>query len=357
MHIQLDQHTKTVMDKLTMHMNNLDVSKSASLQEASNRLKTLICLGIVPPTNNIYEMLERSADNLQNSIAIVATDIHGDIGSLEEKMSKGLLDTLVQQLEVSSMQNKVDSFLSEYTNIVDLFFEVSIGKVEEIEKLFTNLSSEQQQKLDAYNKNNTAYVTVMKAYEEFLGKSSFTNVVAAPNMSELLKLNTAYKTYRRSVLISKWQSTVAQYAPVGSTQTMTDMKRLLVQDFSHAFNEISQKVLGNLYPIDDILVLNQQIMGLRSAYTDETNGFQDCNAFVQNPTVTVTGPELQKQMGTILTDLNSAVNTISVNKELPTTKEELLAGLKKELSSEGATITTDLMKTYKLKTQEELEKQ
>lgn len=69
-------------------MANLDISKSASLKEAAQRLRILVCLGIVPPNNNIYEMLQKSADNLHKSIAIVSTDIHGNIGALEEKMNQ-----------------------------------------------------------------------------------------------------------------------------------------------------------------------------------------------------------------------------------------------------------------------------
>gem|GEM_PF-3762597 len=88
MHVQLDQHTKTVMDKLTVHLNNLDVSKSASLQQAADRLRILTCLGVIPPTTNIYDVLKTSATSLQNSIEIVHTDMHGDISALEEKITK-----------------------------------------------------------------------------------------------------------------------------------------------------------------------------------------------------------------------------------------------------------------------------
>lgn len=357
MHIQLDKHTKTVMDKLYTHMANLDISKSESLKEASQRLRILICLGIVPPNNNIYDMLQKSADNLHKSIAIVSTDIHGTIGALEEKMNQWLLDTLVQQLEVSSMQNKVDSFLTEYTNIVDLFFEVSIWKVEDIEKLFTNLSVEEQKSLTAYTKNNDAYSSVMKAYENFLGKSSFSNIVAAPNMHELIKLNNGLKTYRRSVLLNERQKKIGQYAPLRAVESVNSLKTSLIQDFSLLFNDKTQWVLWNIYPIEEILLLNQQIMSLRTAYTDENNGFQDCRAFVENPTVATTWPELEKYMTTLLTELNSAVNKIATNNTLPKTKEELISGLKKQLMSDGEIIVADLIKNYKVKTQELLAKE
>lgn len=88
MHSQLDQHTKAVMEKLFLHMKNLDISKSASLQEAADRLRVLTCLGIIAPNTNIYDVLKSSATNLQTSIEIVRTDMHGDISSLEEKISK-----------------------------------------------------------------------------------------------------------------------------------------------------------------------------------------------------------------------------------------------------------------------------
>jgi hypothetical protein len=76
------------------------------------------------------------------------------------------------------MQNKIDSFGTEYTNVVDLFFEVSIGEVETIENLFTNLAPEAKKNLDTYTKTSNAYNEVMTAYENFLSKSSFSNIVA-----------------------------------------------------------------------------------------------------------------------------------------------------------------------------------
>lgn len=349
MHIQLDAHTKTVMDKLTVHLNNLDISKSASLQQAANRLRVLTCLEVIPPTTNIYDVLKTSAGNLQNSIEIVSADMHGDIAALEEKISRALLDKLIQQLEISSMQNKIDSFVREYSNVVDLFFEVSIGEVETVEQLFTNLTPQAKKDLDTYNKTNAAYEAVMTAYETFLSKSSFANVVAGPHLHELIELTDGLKTYRRSVLLTEWHNKVVAYAPAGSAVLLSEQKKLLTQDFSLLFNEETQKVLGNLYPIDELLVLNKQIMWLRSAYTDESNGFADCRAFVENPTVMITGPELQKYMDTLLTDLNSAVNKVAANNTAPKTKEELLSGLKKEINLQAEKLIGSLVSTHKTK--------
>lgn len=355
MHVQLDQHTKTVMDKLTVHLNNLDISKSASLQQAADRLRILTCLGVISPTTNIYDVLKTSATSLQNSIEIVNSDMHGDISALEEKITKGLLDKLIQQLEISSMQNKIDSFATEYTNVVDLFFEVSIGEVETVENLFTNLSPQAKKDLDSYTKTSDAYNAVMSAYETFLSKSSFANVVAWPHLHELIELTNGLKTYRRSVLLSDRQNKVVAYAPLGTVGILTEQKKVLTQDFSLLFNEATQKVLGNLYPIDELLLLNQQIMWLRSAYTDESNGFADCRAFVENPTVTITGPELQKYMDTLLTDLNTAVNKVASNNTAPKTKEELLSGLKKEITTQAEDMIDSLITTHKTKLKEKLE--
>jgi hypothetical protein len=70
------------------------------------------------------------------------------------------------------------------------------------------------------------------------------------------------------------------------------------------FNEKTQENLGKIYPFEDLLSLNQQIMSLRSAYIDQSNGLQDCRAFVENPTVSTIGPVLEKNMQEILSDLN-----------------------------------------------------
>ncbi len=354
MHVQLDAHTKKVIDKLSVHLNNLDISKSASLQQAADRLRILTCLEVIPPTTNIYDVLKTSATSLQNSIEIVRTDIHGDISALEEKIDKWLLDKLIQQLEISSMQNKIDSFSTEYTNVVDLFFEVSIGEVETIEELFVNLSPQAKKDLDVYNKTNAAYSAVMTAYETFLSKSSFANIVAGPHLHELIWLTNGLKIYRRSALLTDRQNKVAAYAPAGTAGILNEQKKVLTQDFSLLFNEATQKVLGNLYPIDELLVLNQQIMWLRSAYTDESNGFADCHAFVENPTVTITGPELQKYMDTLITELNTAVNKVATNNTTPKTKEELLSGLKKEINAQAKEMISSLISAHKTKLSDKL---
>lgn len=158
------------------------------------------------------------------------------------------------------MQNKIDSFASEYTNVVDLFFEVSIGEVETVEDLFVNLSPQAKKDLELYTKTSAAYEEVMKAYETFLSKSSFANIVAGPHLHQLIELTNGLKTYRRSVLLTERQTNVVAYAPLGTVGMVTEQKKLLTQDFSLLFNEATQKVLGNLYPIDELLLLNQQIM-------------------------------------------------------------------------------------------------
>jgi len=61
-------------------------------------------------------------------------------------------------------------------------------------------------------------------------------------------------------LLSDRQNKVAAYAPAGTSGILNEQKKVLTQDFSLLFNETTQKVLGNLYPIDELLVLNQQIM-------------------------------------------------------------------------------------------------
>src|SRR5690606_9846199 len=137
-----------------------------------------------------------------------------------------------------------DSFSTEYTNVVDLFFEVSIGEVETIEDLFVNLSPQAKKDLDVYNKTNAAYSAVMTAYETFLSKSSFANIVAGPHLHELISLTNGLKIYRRSALLTDRQNKVAAYAPAGTAGILNEQKKALTQDFSLLFNEATQKVLG-----------------------------------------------------------------------------------------------------------------
>jgi len=178
MHIQLDQHLVAVMDKLQEHLDNLNEANTDTLQQAADRLRILTCLGVVQSPTNIYDLLGASASNLGRSIEIVSTDVHSNISALEEKINKRLLDDLVQQLEILSIQNKVDAFFSEYSNVVDLFFEVSIGKVQQVEKLFTSLSADAKKQVELYDESSQAYFSLMSAYDDFLTQSSFAGVVA-----------------------------------------------------------------------------------------------------------------------------------------------------------------------------------
>jgi len=75
--------------------------------------------------------------------------------------------------------------------------------------------------------------------------------------------------------------------PAGKAR-LTEKKKQLLQDFSLLFNEKTQGLLGNLYPIDELLLLNKQVMSLRGAYMDEKTGSFDCKAFVSNPTISIT---------------------------------------------------------------------
>lgn len=347
MHIQLDNSIATVMNRLNSHITKLNDTNSDNLKQAADRLRTLTCLGIITPTDNIYDALRTSADNLRRSIEIVSSDLHGDIGALEEKISKKVLDQLIQQLEISSMQNKIDAFLSEYLNVVDLFFEVSIGEVDQLEKLFSSLSADAKKNLDTYNETSEAYNTLMQAYDAFLSKSSFAGVVAGPHLQELVDLTEGLKTYRRSVLLSKRQAEIVWYVPTAGRTSLNEQKKQLLQSFSLLFNEEAQGILGDLYPIDELLLLNRQIIGIRSAYTDEKTWFADCQAFVSNPTVKITGPELQTYMNTLLEKLNSAANKVAKNETLPTNKTELLQGLKKGIDTAVEPMVKELISSNK----------
>lgn len=354
MHVQLDKHVAAVMNKLSTNLWKLDGNASSSLQQASDRLKTLACLGVITNNTSIYDTLKASANNLENSIQIVAADMHSEISSLEQKIDKKLLDQLIQQLEISSMQNKIDSFLTQYSNVADLFYEVSIGKVEEVEKIFTNLSSDARKSIESYDENNKAYRELMTAYDSFLSKSSFAGVVAWPNINDLVNTTEWLKTYRRSKLLSDWQTSVVAYTPAAGTTIALEEKKKLLQNFSLLFNEKSQWTLGDIYPIDELLLLNKQIIGIRAAYTNEKSGFADCQAFVSNPTVKITSPELQTYMTKLLEKLNSAVNKVATGSSAPKDKAALLAWLKVSLNKETETMIKQLITSHKEKIVEEL---
>jgi len=347
MHIQLDQHLVAVMDKLQEHLDNLNEANTDTLQQAADRLRILTCLGVVQSPTNIYDLLGASASNLGRSIEIVSTDVHSNISALEEKINKRLLDDLVQQLEILSIQNKVDAFFSEYSNVVDLFFEVSIGKVQQVEKLFTSLSADAKKQVELYDESSQAYFSLMSAYDDFLTQSSFAGVVAWPNLHDMINLTNWFKVYQRSLLLNKRQTDIAAMVPPAGKARLTEKKKQLLQDFSLLFNEKTQGLLGNLYPIDELLLLNKQVMSLRGAYMDEKTGSFDCKAFVSNPTISITWPELEKYMTQLLTKLNIAVSKVATGDVVPSTKEALLAGVRKGMDEQIGVLSKDLLAKYK----------
>ena len=79
MHVQLDKNTLAVITKLEENLKKLSSSNTNSLQQASDRLRVLACLGIITSPTNVFEALKESASSLRTSVEIVATDMHGGI--------------------------------------------------------------------------------------------------------------------------------------------------------------------------------------------------------------------------------------------------------------------------------------
>jgi hypothetical protein len=93
--------------------------------------------------------------------------------------------------------------------------------------------------------------------------------------------------------------------------------------FNRAFSEYIDTLINDLYPLEDLERINQEMLTIRAAYLQD-NGELDCRGLATNPTIDQSSKTLTNDMKELLTSINSSANQVKTDTgKLPTTTKEL----------------------------------
>ena len=136
------------------------------------RLETLQCLGLIDNQEDLSESLKDAYEKLGKNIKVTSADLHNNIDALESKMSQNLLEGLSETLEIAALQNKVDAYLSEYTNMVSMFVELMEAEITDTDALLEDANETGKETLERYDARVKRYEELQGKYDEFIKKSS-----------------------------------------------------------------------------------------------------------------------------------------------------------------------------------------
>lgn len=349
LHRQLDKHQDTVRNHLSETLKTIEEEGATVFSDnPDERLSIITCLDLIDAEVTIKDDVEKTYDQLLKESEIVATDLHSEISSLEAKMEQGLLSELSQNITLASLQNKVDAYVVEYTNVVDMFYELSREDVAVLEEELKNAEEDHADVLNTYDARRDAYDDLEEEYAAFLEKASFSSVLAGPNIQELVTLVDGIETYARSLFSVQRQKEVTSHVPLSMTQdaTVEQAREKALNEFAYNFNLEAQKLLGDIYPVESLQSINKSIVTLRSAYMK--NGLPDCKAFANNPTLDVSAPQLIASMDNVLATLNEAAQKVATDDGgLPLTLEALKEGVVNDLGTVAEEVVDTLIAEHK----------
>lgn len=322
MHKQIDSHHAWLHQLLEANFEAL-LSDSDSLSSNSNsRLSVLECLSILDNSSDWLTDIKETYDELINEITIITTDLHSEVSGLEAKIEWELLSQLNENLQVWSLQNKIDAYNAEYTNVVEMYYELSLDEVANADALIEESSSEYKQIVDLYDQRVALYKSLENEYTQFLEKSSIAWNVAWPNIQSLLDVMDTLEVYYMSQYNEKWENSILTHIPANNKafiETIRDQSRTA---FSAYFNAQADSLLYGLYPVEWLQNIDQWVLSIRSWYLHD-NGTYDCKAFVENNNIDVLAPALESDMSNLLSNLNIAANNLVWNETLPSNADEL----------------------------------
>lgn len=322
MHEQVDNHHTALQKLLVVNYKELLNDSEALSDSDNNRLFVLQCLSIVDDNFDYIEDIKKTFEELKNEITIVTTDLHSDVTALETKIDESLLSSLNQNLQIWSLQNKIDAYNAEYTNVVEMYYELSLDEVANADELIQEWSTEYKEVVAVYDKRVGLYDALEKDYTNFLEKSSIAGAVTGPNIQQLVGVLDALETYYMAQYMEKWEGEVLSHIPANNKAFIEEVRNQSKNAFSAYFNAEADSLLYGLYPVEDLQNINKWVLTIRSAFLYE-NGTYDCKAFVENNSLETQVPALQKDMSNLLKDLNEAANNIVGDWSLPKNADEL----------------------------------
>ena len=140
-------------------------------------MDVLQCVGVIDDEFKIVEDIKTTQKQLRTKVRVVVADTHSEIEALETKIEENLLDQFEENLEIAVVQNKVESLLNEYTNVIDTYYDLSQDEIAELEADISNNNSAYEAVLNNYDSRAEKFEDLEDAYTDFTKKSSFVGVV------------------------------------------------------------------------------------------------------------------------------------------------------------------------------------
>lgn len=171
LHTLLETNQENLLERLDGHYAKLTKTLGAAsgAVDAPGRIDILECMGVLKSTSAPSGM-DHVYQQLAEKISHVSTELHSEIGIVEKKMKDKLLDEVTQKLEQAILEQKVASYLSEYTKVIDMFNTLFTDYTKEIEELVNELDEDEQDEFDTYTEKVAAYQKLMTTYDLFLKK-------------------------------------------------------------------------------------------------------------------------------------------------------------------------------------------
>ena len=347
LHTELVNHQETILKSLQNKYHKLRTDLDA-LTGGVARLETLQCLWLIDNQENLSESLKDAYEKLSKNIKATSADLHNNIDALESKMNQNLLEGLSETLEIAALQNKVDAYLSEYTNMVNMFAELIEKKITDADTLLKNASERGKETLERYDTRVKLYKELQKKYNEFIKKSSFAGALVGPNLLDVTTLVDNLKTYYTSIFAQKRFDSITVYLPRYGKwrQLAEDEYQFALNAFEHKLDKQIDALIGDLYPVQDLQLINKSMLTLSSAYVDK-NWVYNCIAFSENGTIDIAAPSLETQMEKLLSKLSIAAKQVAVDGKLPRNMGELKKGLLDGLGWTMEDIVKDIVNKYK----------
>lgn len=309
LHILLEKNQANLLERLDGYYTTLakTLGAGSGTVDAPGRVDILNCMGILKSTSAPSGM-DHVYDQLNNKVITIATTLHTEISALEKKLKGSSLDQVTQKLEQTILEQKVDSYLSEYTKVIDTFNTLFTEYTKEIDALVKDLTTNEQTEFDTYYEKVAAYQKLMTTYDLFLKKVKESGLAwDATTHSSTIDVTPFHGYLMSHLMFTRWDSVVALFpkdvALQGLLASATDALTK-----AHHSSLTDDAFLKDLYPLDDMKILSKSIASLRTAYTEKDGSFS-CDAFATDKSVLVTSTELSTLMNKILNILQKELST------------------------------------------------
>lgn len=306
MHMQVVDNAIELTELLLKNYQSLQEQANDLLDESvHSRLQTLQCLWIVDSRFDYLQNINTTRTDLARNIAIITTDLHSSISALENKIEANLLTQLDRNLQIWSLQNKIDAYHAEFLNMLDMYYELSLEELNDADALIREESEEYLMLLEMHDKRVTLYNQVEKAYQDFLLQSSLSNDGSWPDLQSLLSLMRSLEFYYRAEFMDRWEREILIHIPLNALSFGEFVRNQARSAFAAYFAAQTDTILWWLYPLERMQAVHTRVVSLRGLYK-QPNWTFDCRALIENWTIDWLWPRL-------VTDINNLSQKVQDN--------------------------------------------